>query len=169
MIRILLRFLRDQAGKVRSRVANTAGGVGALACIFIGGKEGLELKTYRDSVGVPTVCYGETRGVRMGMVFTKPECDAKFITALDEFGEKIERCNPTIKAAPPKRYVAHLSLAYNIGAGAYCKSSVVRLHSAGHVLAACDFFMKFNRAGGMELRGLTKRRAEERIWCREAV
>jgi lysozyme len=155
-----------------SRVKKTAGivgGVAALAVFFTGAKEGLELKTYRDAVGIPTYCYGETRNARMGQVFTKPQCDMIFIARLDEFGEGIERCAPSIKQAPPKRYVAHLSLAYNIGTGAYCKSSVARLQNAGHDIAACDMFLKWNRAGGMVLRGLTRRRIEERDWCRSGA
>lgn len=143
-----------------------AGGVAALGCVLVGGFEGLKLVVYRDIVGVPTACYGETRGIRIGQKFSKPECDAMLMKGLDQFGDGIERCVPSLKTAPAQRYVAHLSLAYNVGVSAYCKSSVARLQNAGHDLAACDGFLKWNRAGGMEVRGLTRRRAQERDWCR---
>lgn len=143
--------------------------VGALAVAVVGGFEGLRLSAYRDVVGVPTVCYGETRGIRMGMKFAKTECDAMLLKGLDEFADGVERCVPGLKAAPEKRYVAHVSLAYNIGIGGYCKSSIARLQNAGHERAACDFFLKYNRAGGIVFPGLTKRRQAERAMCLEGL
>jgi lysozyme len=142
------------------------GALAATAVAVVGGYEGLRLAAYRDPVGIPTVCYGETRGVRMGQKFTKAECDAMLLKGLDEFGNGIEKCVPNLITAPDRRYVAHLSLAYNIGVGGYCKSSIARLQKAGNDLAACDAFLLYNKAGGRELAGLTKRRKDERAMCR---
>jgi lysozyme len=144
------------------------GALAATAVAAVGAYEGLRLAAYRDPVGVPTVCYGETRGIRMGQKFTKAECDQMLLKALDEFGNGIEKCVPNLKSVPEKRYVAHLSLAYNIGVGGYCKSSIARLQKAGDDLAACDRFLLYNKAGGRELAGLTKRRKDERAMCRLA-
>jgi lysozyme len=144
------------------------GALAATAVAAVGAYEGLRLAAYRDPVGVPTVCYGETRGIRMGQKFTKAECDQMLLKALDEFGDGIEKCVPNLKSVPEKRYVAHLSLAYNIGVGGYCKSSIARLQKAGDDLAACDRFLLYNKAGGRELAGLTKRRKDERAMCRLA-
>jgi lysozyme len=144
------------------------GALAATAVAAVGAYEGLRLAAYRDPVGVPTVCYGETRGIRMGQKFTKAECDQMLLKALDEFGDGIEKCVPNLKSVPEKRYVAHLSLAYNIGVGGYCKSSIARLQKAGDDLAACDRFLLYNKAGGRELAGLTKRRKDERVMCRLA-
>ncbi|WP_412074125.1 glycoside hydrolase family protein [Tritonibacter mobilis] len=63
------RFRRDESGAVRKRTIGVlAGGSMALASAlsFIGQWEGLRTKAYRDIVGVWTVCYGETKGVRRG-------------------------------------------------------------------------------------------------------
>jgi len=148
-----------------SRLKKGAAALVALAVTTVGAHEGLRLKAYRDAVGVPTICYGETRGIRMGMVKTRPECDAMLLKGLDEFADGIERCVPSIKAAPEPRYVAHLSLAYNIGTGAYCKSSVARLANAGQVRASCVAFTKWVKAGGRTLQGLVRRRNEEMAMC----
>jgi lysozyme len=140
----------------------------ALAITLIGGYEGYREYSYRDVIGVWTACYGETRGIRAGMKFTKPECDKMFITSLNEFGDGIERCVPSLKdelATPPTRYVAHLSLAYNIGIGAYCKSSIARLQNAGDVRGSCNAFPLYNKAGGSVIKGLVKRRASEQDFC----
>lgn len=147
-----------------------AAGLALMCCGFIGQKEGLKLFAYQDVIGVWTACYGETLGVRRGMTFTKPECDQKFIARLDEFGNGIEKCVPSLAdetKTPNARYLAHLSLAYNVGLGNYCKSSVARLTNAGEPLQACAMFAKWNRAGGVEWRGLTDRRAQEAAYCRK--
>ena len=151
-----------------SRLAK-GGLVAALAVVTIGAHEGLRTQAYRDAVGVPTICYGETRGVRLGMVKTKPECDAMLIKALDEFADGMERCAPAIRQAPESRYVAHLSLSYNIGTGGYCRSSVARLFNAGQIRASCDAFLWWDKAGGRALPGLTRRRHEERALCLQGL
>ena len=145
------------------------GAIAALGIAVIGGFEGFRQVAYRDSVGVPTVCYGETRGIRMGMKFTKAECDEKFVKALDEFADGIERCVPSAREMPEPRYIAHLSLAYDIGVGGYCKSSIARLHNHGDTVGACNAFLRYNKAGGVTFPGLTRRRTQERAMClREA-
>ena len=145
------------------------GSAALLAVAVVGGFEGLRQAAYRDVVGVPTVCYGETRGVRMGMKFTKPECDAMLLKGLDEFADGVEKCTFTARNMPEKRYVAHVSLAYNIGVGGYCKSSVSRLENAGQTRASCDAFLKWNKAGGITFPGLTRRRQAERAMCLEGL
>jgi lysozyme len=141
------------------------GALAALGVAVIGGFEGLRLTAYRDAVNVPTICYGETRGIRMGMTASKPECDAMLLRGLDEFADGVERCVPSARAMPEGRYIAHLSLAYNIGIGGYCKSSIARLQNAGDVVGACNAFLKYNKAGGVTFPGLTRRREKERAMC----
>src|SRR5262245_26015574 len=140
---------------------------GALAVAVVGGFEGLRTTAYEDAIGVPTICYGETRGVHLGDHKTKPECDAMLLTRLNEFAGRVEAC--VKRPMPDKVEVAFVSLAYNIGEGAFCASSVARLYSAGESRAACDAIMRFNRAGGHVLSGLTNRRKRERALCLEGL
>jgi lysozyme len=141
--------------------------IALLAVSTVGAAEGLRTHAYRDSIGVATVCYGETKGVRMGDVHTKAECDAMFVTRLNEFANHVEQCMRG--PIPDKAEVAAVSLAYNIGWAGFCNSSIVRLWNAGARTTACDAFMKFNRAGGRVLSGLTTRRERERKLCLEGV
>jgi lysozyme len=142
----------------------------ALACGTVGGFEGLVLHTYRDAVGVPTYCYGETRNVRRGATFTKPQCDALLLARLDnDFAAPMERCIPGIVNAPDKRYVAFLSLGYNIGSAALCKSTAARKFNAGDIRGACDALLAWNKAGGVVLKGLATRRQKERAMCLEGL
>lgn len=146
------------------------GGTAAALCVLVvGGFEGLRLNAYKDVVGVPTACFGETRGIRMGMKFTRAECDAMLLAGLDEFADGVEKCTISARFMPEARYVAHVSLAYNIGVGAYCKSSVSRLENAGQTKASCDSMLKWNKAKGITFPGLTRRREAERKMCLEGL
>ncbi|OLS53907.1 glycoside hydrolase family protein, partial [Rhodovulum sulfidophilum] len=63
----------------------------ALALSFIGGNEGLKTEAYLDIVGVPTVCFGETRGVELGDSYTPAECLAMFAGRLAEVEAGLDR------------------------------------------------------------------------------
>ena len=62
-------------------------------------------------------------------------------------------------------YDAFLSLAYNIGPGAFCGSTLVRLLNAGQYREACDQILRWDRFQGAPLRGLTLRRQAEHRQC----
>lgn len=154
--------------KFRSRLIG-AGAAGAMAVGLIGAAEGLKLKSYPDVIGVWTVCYGETKNVKPGMVFTKAECDQMFMRRLIEFETKMAACLTDPQAVPIKTYIASLSLAYNIGSGGFCKSTVAKRINAGDYEAACNYLVNYNRAGGKVWRGLTIRRERERKYCLEGL
>lgn len=139
-----------------------------LCCGTLQTLEGTKLVAYRDVVGIPTACTGETKGIRMGMRFTRTECDAMLLKRLTEdFAPAMEAC--TRQPMGDDQYAANLSLAYNIGVGAYCKSSVVRHWNAGDRRASCNAFMLYDRAGGRVIAGLVKRREYERALCLKGV
>jgi lysozyme len=154
-----------------------------LAVYFIGPWEGLRLNAYQDIVGVWTICYGETKGVRPGQKATKPECDAMFARSITSHEIGMRRClrepGPMLAARaavaadnhaiPTGSYVAFVSLTYNIGVGGFCHSSLPRLINAGDIRAACNALPAFNRAGGRVVQGLVNRRAAERKLCLEGV
>lgn len=140
-----------------------------LAVATVGGFEGLSLKPYRDIVGVKTWCYGETRGPSKA-VYTKAECDAMLVKALGEFETGYRKCLPDGIMDDPKRvpdgaYVAFLSLSYNIGTGAFCKSTAAKKLREGNVKAACYAATAFNKAGGKTVKGLVNRRNAELKLC----
>ncbi|WP_210203036.1 lysozyme [Pseudaminobacter soli (ex Li et al. 2025)] len=146
-----------------------SGALLAAAVALVGSWEGLRTVAYRDVVGIPTVCFGETRGVKMGDRYTVDECKAMLGDALVEFETGMRRCLKAPDAIPAKSYVAFLSLSYNIGTTAFCGSTVVRRANAGDIRGACDAISAWNRAGGRVVQGLVNRRAEERRICLEGV
>jgi lysozyme len=158
---------------VKTAVKVGAGGIAAsvallmMAINFIGAWEGLELKAYRDIVGVWTVCYGETHGVKPGDVHTKPECDTMFAKQLKAFEVKIDSCiGPEL---PGKTKIAFLSLAYNIGTHGFCSSTALKRANRGDLVGACDAILFWNKAGGKVVQGLVNRREAERALCLEGV
>ena len=60
---------------------------------------------------------------------------------------------------------AYFSLAYNIGTGAFCRSTLVRKLKSGDYTGACDEILKWDRFQGRPLAGLTKRRQQEHQQC----
>lgn len=142
----------------------------ALACTTITGFEGMRTTAYRDVVGIPTVCIGETKGVRMGQRFTVAECQAMLEKRLGEdYAPAIERC--ITRPMGDDFYVAALSLSYNIGTGGFCRSSVARLYNAGDRRAACNALLLYDKGGKPPrvIAGLAKRRQAERALCLKGI
>ncbi|WP_455918862.1 lysozyme [Ensifer canadensis] len=139
---------------------------GAMAVALVGGWEGLRTKAYIPIPGdVPTVCFGETRGVKMGDTYTVAQCKEMLGKRLVEFETGMRSCLRQPDAIGDKPYVAFLSLSYNIGSRAFCGSTVARRANAGDIKGACDAILAFNKAGGRVVQGLVNRRAEERRIC----
>lgn len=136
----------------------------AAICIgCIAGAEGLRTVVYLDPVGIPTYCFGETRGARLGDRYTPAQCTAKLGTRVLEFGRGVDGCIDHPLPAPRK--AAYTSAAYNIGVDAFCKSSMARKENAGDVSGACDALLLYVYASGVKLPGLVKRREQERELC----
>jgi lysozyme len=144
--------------------------VAALAVTVIGGFEGLRLAAYPDPAtqGPPwTVCYGETKGVKPGDRYTLQQCKDMLLASLPKYATGIEKC--VTAPLTDRRYVALVSFAYNVGVGAACSSSVVKLINAGRTREGCEALMKWNKAAGITFPGLTKRRTAERAMCLEGL
>jgi lysozyme len=135
----------------------------AIAATIGVGFEGMRHTVYRDVVGVPTYCIGETKNPHFGHVYSTQECMTIYEGRLEEFQRGVEKAVRV--DMPAAREAAAIDLAYNIGLGGFDRSSVARDLNAGRVSAACDDFLKFNRAGGIVFPGLTRRREKERALC----
>ena len=147
------------------------GVIGAAAALivtpFVSGWESggtPRLVAYQDIVRVWTICGGETLGVKPGMVETVEGCALREEAALIRHAEPVLACTPGLRAHP-NQLSAAISLAYNIGTGGYCGSTVARRFSARDWRGACDAFLMWNRAGGQVVRGLERRRRAERDLC----
>ena len=127
--------------------------------------EGCKLTAYRCPAGVVTIGFGWTRPIdgkplTMETKITQAKADALLVSGLADYAEAVEKACPT---ATDNQFAAMVSLAYNIGAGAFKRSSVCQHHQAGHHAEAADAFRRWNKAGGKVLSGLTRRREAERL------
>ena len=129
-------------------------------------KEDLRLKAYKCPAGKWTIGWGETDGVRAGMVWNKAYADQRFCDSLTERTQAVtDLCS---EHPSDNELGAMVVLAYNIGTPAFAKSTVLRLHNKGDRLGASRAFALFNKfrnpAHGNALEvsnGLTIRRAQE--------
>jgi lysozyme len=171
MIAAIIAFFRALFASPR-RAATTTGtgvaGVLAATAAFVSPWEGMVPVAYLDRIASPpvwTVCYGETRGVRQGDSYTPEQCAQMLAAALAEYRAALVACIPALPAQPEGVQVALISWSYNVGTGAACRSTLARHANAGDWRAACDQLPRWNRAGGVEVQGLTNRRAAERLLC----
>lgn len=143
-----------------------------IAVPFVAEREGMRLEAYLDIVGVPTICAGSTRGVRLGQRKTLAECLALLRAEVAEYRRGLHRyfTAETIAARlPPPRDAAFTSLAYNIGIGAAGRSTATKRLNAGDVAGACEAITWWNKAGKRVVRGLVLRRSAERDLCMQGV
>ncbi len=135
----------------------------ALALGCVAGFEGLRQAAYRDPVGIPTICFGETKGVRMGQTATLEQCKNMLAASLQLANHAVDDC---IRAPlPDYRRAAVVSFTYNVGRDAMCSSTMARKLNAGDVQGGCDEMLRWTFAKGVPLRGLAVRRQKERNMC----
>lgn len=123
--------------------------------------EGLVLHAYKDPVGIWTIGYGTTKGVKPGQVITKTQALDFLMKDLSERSGVIE---DLIKVpVEDNEFCALLSFVYNVGNGAFAKSTLLRkLNSKRPRREVADEFLRWVRAGGKVLPGLVRRRKAER-------
>lgn len=121
---------------------------------------------YYDSARVPTIGWGTTyypggRRVRMSdEPITRAQADAILQDNLRDFEAGISDALQV--EVTQSQFDALVCWAYNVGVGAAHGSTLMRLLNAGDVQGAADQFLRWNKAGGVTLRGLTRRREAER-------
>jgi GH24 family phage-related lysozyme (muramidase) len=122
--------------------------------------EGLRLRAYQDSVGVWTIGYGTTAGVRPGMVITEEQALEFLRRDVDQFEAAVADLVTVLLTAD--QFSALVSFVYNLGAGSLRQSTLLKLLNQGNVHGAAEEFLRWNKAGGQVLAGLTRRRNAER-------
>ena len=128
---------------------------------LIKGFESLRLKAYQDSVGVWTIGYGHTgEDVQAGMRISTDEAETLLKHDLRRFEAGVSLfVRPELNQ---NEFDALVSFTFNVGLGAFGKSTMQRLINEGRWVEAAEEFPKWNKAGGKILSGLIKRRAAER-------
>jgi len=141
-----------------------SGGALAVAAFLVPSLEGVEHKPYQDVVGVWTVCYGHTGAdIIKSKTYTEAECQALLNKDLRTVAYQID---PLIKRPIPDTTRAALySFTYNVGAGAFRQSTILKKINAGDTVGACNELRRWTYAGGKQWKGLMNRREIERDVC----
>ncbi|OSK25424.1 lysozyme (Lysis protein) (Muramidase) (Endolysin) [Escherichia coli M056] len=156
---------------MRKAIASVAGaGAIAIASMLITGPngddglEGVRHTPYHDIVGVWTVCYGHTgKDIMPGKTYTEAECKALLNKDLATVARQI---NPYISVDIPETTRGALySFAYNVGAGNFLKSALLRKINQGDTRGACDQLRRWIYAHRKPWQGLVTRREIEREVC----
>ncbi|EDU0819070.1 lysozyme [Salmonella enterica subsp. diarizonae serovar 61:l,[v],[z13]:1,5,[7]] len=155
--------------KVKRLIAGGAGAIAIAAALITGpngndGLEGVRYQPYQDVVGVWTVCYGHTgKDIIPGKTYTKAECQALLDKDLALVAARID---PLIKVSiPESERAAFYSFAYNVGTGAFAKSTLLKKLNAGDQAGACNELKRWTYAGGKQWKGLVTRREIEHEVC----
>jgi len=131
---------------------------------LIKGFEGWRPKAYKDSVGVWTIGYGHTSmagppKVRAGMKITKAFGEDLLQKDLQKYAKAVD---DAVKVElNSNQFGALVSFCYNVGPGNFRKSSVLRYTNKSRFSDVPARLMLWNKAGGLVLRGLTRRRKAE--------
>lgn len=131
--------------------------------------EGLRLEAYRCPAGVLTIGYGSTGPhVKTGMVITPGEADRLLDKDLARFETGVEAMLCGVPTSEDE-FSAMVSLAFNIGLGAFATSTLLKRHKAGNKIGAAKSFLSWIYANKKPLAGLIRRReAEKALYESEA-
>lgn len=133
---------------------------------LLGELEGIVLRPYRDSVGIPTIGIGSTYyedGTKVKMsdkAITKERAIQLAKNVVKSFEAQVNKA--ILPTMVQNQFDAMVLLCYNIGESGFARSSVVRNFNAGNLQKAADSFLLWNKAGGKVVRGLVNRRNIER-------
>ena len=94
--------------------------------------EGLSLTAYKDSAGVPTICYGETKGVKMGQRATLSACQKQLIESAGEHAKALDGLPMQLSDVA---LVGSIDFIYNVGVAGF-NGSAVKRHLKGLDYAA---------------------------------
>jgi lysozyme len=115
--------------------------------------EGQSLVPYYDSVGVRTVCHGETEHVE-DRQYTTAECKDRFDIQYGFYSFATARMynSKAQSVLTPEIHAAMTDMSYNVGLGAVEKSTMIKELNAGNPAAACNAILLYNKAGGRDCR-----------------
>lgn len=122
--------------------------------------EGLRLQAYRCPAGRWTIGWGHTEGVRPGQVISREEAEAMLEADIAKISRQLDALGGASLTANQR--AALVSFIFNVGFGAFERSTLwKRICADPHHPDIPAEFARWRYAGGKEMPGLVKRRAEE--------
>ena len=125
--------------------------------------EGLRLKAYKCPAGIPTIGYGHTNGVTMGMEISQSVAEKYLLEDIAPIERALNALHINLRQG---QFDALVSFIFNLGQGSFNNSTLKKkILASAPDSEICAEFKKWNKAGGKVLAGLVKRREDEaRTW-----
>lgn len=147
-----------------TRINIAALSLSATALVAMALHEGYREEAYIPVPGdVPTIGFGTTENVELGDKTTPERALIRLLKDANKFESAIQTCVDV--PLYQYEYDAFVSLNYNIGPKAFCKSTLVKKLNRHDYAGACLEILKWDKFKGKPLAGLTKRRQEEYAKC----
>lgn len=123
--------------------------------------EGFRAKAYYDAVGVVTIGYGTTKNVKMGQTISEAQAEMFLAADVAYFESKVSEM-VKVKLTQ-NQFDALVSWMYNLGETNFRNSTMLKVLNQGRYDLIPDQMMRWNKAGGKVLAGLTRRRNSEGV------
>ena len=150
-----------------TRVKIAALSLSAAALVGLAVHEGYRGEAYIPVPGDrPTIGFGDAQGVQMGQRTDPVRALIRLNQQADTFQREMRACIGDVPLHQHE-WDAFVSLAFNIGSGAFCRSTLVRKlkETPPDYQGACDQILRWDKFQGKPLAGLTKRRQDEHRKC----
>lgn len=148
----------------KSRMAISVLTLSAAALVGIVAHEGYSDSAYTPVPGdVLTIGFGTTEGVKLGDKITPTKALERALKDVNKFEGAVRQC--VTVPLHQHEYDAYISLSYNIGARAFCASTLVKKLNGGDYEGACAEILRWDKFKGAPLRWLTLRRQAEHKRC----
>lgn len=162
------RAIDEAEGVIRVTAPRAGHSINQAGLDLIKTFEGRKLVAYPDpatggepwTIGTGATYYADGSKVKRGDRITEAEADELLAAHVAEFAEGVDKM--LLIETSDNQFAAMVSLAFNIGMAAFSRSTLLRKHNGGDYRGAADEFLRWNRAAGRVMRGLTRRREAER-------
>ena len=121
--------------------------------------EGCKLKPYKDVVGLLTVGYGHRLADADNRDYTQEEADEFLGSDIGRFEHGVSTyCTVLLTQG---QFDSLVLFSYNLGLGTLSRSTLLKKLNAGDYDGAAKEILRFDKAGGVVVKGLTRRRQAE--------
>ena len=128
--------------------------------------EGCSLRCYLDPIGIPTIGYGSIWGLDHNRLVSShrniTENEAEHLLKRELLTTENAVARLVKSPLTQNQFSAVCCLVYNVGSGKFRSSTIRMKLNRKDFIGASNEFWKWRRAGGKILRGLVRRRAEEK-------
>tara|TARA_B110000503_G_C7119958_1_gene402034 strand:+ start:1240 stop:1707 length:468 start_codon:yes stop_codon:yes gene_type:complete len=123
--------------------------------------EGCRLESYKCAAGVPTIGYGSTKLVEMGMTITQEGAEELLLKDIAEFEEFVLEASEM--PLSQHQFDALVSWTFNLGPSNLNASTMLKVLNKGEYEDVPAQIKRWNKAGGKVLDGLIRRREAEAL------